>query len=197
GLHRGCRACGRPRRLLRGQAHRLRVGDRRVGVRRRRARGRALARGELLSDGVTILLAALGVDVLLGEPPAWFHPVVWMGRMQGALRRRAPSRPLLAFLWGAFMAVIGPIVAGGLTWLVLARTHGLAHWIVAVFLLKSAVAVRALATAGWSVSRPLAAGNLGAARAALRGLVSRDTKQLSARLAAAAAVESIAENASD
>jgi adenosylcobinamide-phosphate synthase len=150
-----------------------------------------------VSDGVTILLGALAMDVVLGEPPAWLHPVVWMGRMQEALRRRAPRNPLLAFFWGAFMAVAGPCVFGGTAWFVLAHTHGLERWILAVFLLKSAFAVRALATAGWSVSRPLAAGDLEAARAALRGLVSRDTKQLTAPLAAAAAVESVAENASD
>ena len=137
------------------------------------------------------------MDVVLGEPPAWLHPVVWMGRMQTALRQHAPKNPLRALVWGAFMAMIGPCVSGGLAWLILAHTHGLARLILAVFLLKSAFAVRALATAGWSVSRPLAAGNLGAARAALRGLVSRDTMHLTAPLVAAAAVESVAENASD
>jgi len=117
--------------------------------------------------------------------------------MQAALRRRAPERPLPAFLWGAFMAALGPCLFGGLAAIALSRTQGAAHWILGVFLLKSAFAVRALATAGWSVSRPLAAGNLDAARAALGSLVSRDTKALSAPLVAAAAVESIAENASD
>jgi adenosylcobinamide-phosphate synthase len=146
---------------------------------------------------VTIVLGALAVDAVLGEPPAWLHPVVWMGRMQQALRRRAPASPLPAFVWGAFMAAVGPCVSAGLAWLILAHTHGFAHWVLAVFLLKSAFAVRALATAGWSVSRPLAAGDLDAGRAALRGLVSRDTETLTVPLAAAAAVESVAENASD
>ena len=40
------------------------------------------------------------MDVVLGEPPAWLHPVVWMGRMQAALRRRAPRSPPLAFMLG-------------------------------------------------------------------------------------------------
>ena len=150
-----------------------------------------------MSDGVRILLAALAVDLVLGEPPSRLHPVVWMGRMQEALRRRAPRGPLPQLLWGAFMAAVGPCVFGGLAWLALRHTHGVLHWLLAVFLLKSAFAVRALAAGGWSVSRPLAAGNIDAARAALRGLVSRDTKALTAPLAAAAAVESVAENASD
>lgn len=150
-----------------------------------------------MSDGVTILFGALALDLAFGEPPAWLHPVVWMGRVQGALRRRAPRRAAPAFLWGAFMAAVGPGVFGGLTWLALAQTHGLVRWLLAVYLLKSAFSVRALAAAGRGVSRPLAAGHLDAARAALRSLVSRDTKILTAPLVAAAAVESVAENASD
>ena len=67
----------------------------------------------------------------------------------------------------------------------------------AVFLLKSAFAVRGLAVAAWKVSRPLGRGDLVAARAALGSLVSRDTKDLPAPLVAAAAVESVAENTSD
>jgi adenosylcobinamide-phosphate synthase len=150
-----------------------------------------------VSDEVTILLAALAADLALGEPPARFHPVVWIGRLQGALRRRAPSRPLPAFLWGGVMATLGPSLTAGLTWLALRHTHGLLRWILAVFLLKSAFAVRALATAGWNVSRPLAAGDLATARAALGSLVSRETKTLPAPLVAAAAVESVSENTSD
>jgi adenosylcobinamide-phosphate synthase len=146
---------------------------------------------------VTILVAALAFDVVLGEPPARLHPVVWMGSLQKALRRRAPSGPLPAFFWGAFMALVGPIGFGGLTWLALHHTHGVLRWLLAVFLLKSAFAVRALATAGWGVSRPLATGDLPAAASALRSLVSRETQSLSPALVAAAAVESVAENASD
>ena len=150
-----------------------------------------------MSDSVTILLGALAVDLAVGEPPAWLHPVVWMGRLHAGLRRHAPSGRLGAFLWGALMAALGPSLFGGLTWLVLRHTHGLVRWLVAVFLLKSAFAVRALATAGWKVSRPLAAGDVETARAALGSLVSRDTTALTTALMAAAAVESVAENASD
>ena len=146
---------------------------------------------------VTVLLGALAVDALFGEPPAWIHPVVWMGRVQTALRRRAPSRPAPAFLWGALMAAFGPALFGGLGWLVLHHTRGPLRWLLSVFLLKSALAVRALAVAGWQVSRPLGGGDLPAARHALRSLVSRDTTTLEAPLVAAAAVESLAENASD
>jgi adenosylcobinamide-phosphate synthase len=47
------------------------------------------------------------------------------------------------------------------------------------------------------VRRPLATGDVSRARQALRSLVSRDPSQLDAALIAAAAIESLAENASD
>lgn len=150
-----------------------------------------------MSEGVTVLLGALAIDLALGEPPPRFHPVVWMGRMQGALRRRAPRARLPAFLWGALIAIAGPSLFGGLTALALRHTEGIAHWCLATFFLKSAFAVRALAAAGRGVSRPLARGDVDAARAALASLVSRRTTDLEAPLVAAAAVESVAENASD
>ena len=40
---------------------------------------------------MSILLAALAFDLLIGEPPAALHPVVWMGNVQTWLRRRAPA----------------------------------------------------------------------------------------------------------
>jgi adenosylcobinamide-phosphate synthase len=64
-------------------------------------------------------------------------------------------------------------------------------------LLKTMFSWRTLHQAGQRVHQPLAAGNLDEARAALRWLVSRDTAELDTPLLAAAAIESLAENASD
>ena len=54
-----------------------------------------------------------------------------------------------------------------------------------------------LARAGRSVRLALEHGNVPAARSALRSLVSRERSQLTAQLAGAAAIESLAENLSD
>ena len=54
---------------------------------------------------MTILFAWL-IDLTLGEPPAHFHPVVWMGRYPRAARKRLPSTLLagaLAWLGGALL----------------------------------------------------------------------------------------------
>ena len=143
--------------------------------------GRGVARwmeenrpGDVTSD-VTILLGRARLRRRARRAPGAPAP----GRLDGQPAEGAapscPVRPLPAFLWGAFMALLGPIGFGGLTWLALHHTHGVVRWSLAVFLLKSAFAVRALAAAGWGVSRPLAAGDLTGAASALGSLVSRDT----------------------
>jgi adenosylcobinamide-phosphate synthase len=63
--------------------------------------------------------------------------------------------------------------------------------------LKPCFALRMLAEAGRSVRLALEQGDLPAARNALQSLVSRDCTELTAELAGAAAIESLAENLSD
>jgi adenosylcobinamide-phosphate synthase len=152
-----------------------------------------------MTHAALVAAGALALDLAAGEPPNVLHPVVWIGALQGALRKRAPTGKWAAFTWGAGMALLGPALFGGGAW---ALARALAGWplvqlAVEIYLLKSAFAVRALAEAGGAVGRALAAGDLEAARAGLRALVSRDARALSEPLVAAAAIESIAENSSD
>lgn len=146
-----------------------------------------------------VLGGALALDRVAGEPPAALHPVVWMGRFYGLVRRGAPRRPAAAFAWGAAMAAAGPLVFGGAAF---GLARALAPWpplamALEIYLLKSSFALRALGEAAAAVGRALAVRDLDAARLALRSLVSRDTAALGPPLLAAAAVESVAENASD
>jgi adenosylcobinamide-phosphate synthase len=151
------------------------------------------------AHAVGVLLAALAFDLLLGEPPTPLHPVVWMGRLQRRLRRLAPRSPAAAFVYGLGMAAVGPALFGLGAWLALRELDvwPVAKFLVEVYLLKSAFAVRALAGAGLTVHRELASGQLAGAREGLRSLVSRDTSSLSSSLMSAAAVESLSENSSD
>ena len=153
----------------------------------------------------TLDLAVLGLavllDALLPEPPNAMHPVVWMGKLTAAFDRRAPhDQRRRALLAGAGIAVLLPVLfaaaAGWAGW-------GLREWSAAAYviggavLLKSTFAVRGLTQAALVVARPLAEGRVDAAREGLPSLVGRDPAVLSETLVAAAAVESVAENASD
>lgn len=153
-------------------------------------------------EAALVLGGALALDLLVGEPPNLVHPVVWMGRLQRALRRRAPERPAAAFAWGTLMAISGPLLFGGGAWLLLRLLHGsplcdALRLLIAIYLLKSAFALRALGRAAAGVARALSTHDLAGARDALKSLVSRDTRALDEPRLAAAAIESVAENASD
>lgn len=147
------------------------------------------------------LASALVLDQLLGEPPPTLHPVVWIGRLATAMERRAPAAsPTAQLAYG--VALIAVVVGSGSGTAALADAHlqrlspGPRILLRAV-LLKPTFAAKELLAAAERVYAPLEAHDLGSARVALRSLVGRDPSHLDATLIAAAAVESLAENASD
>jgi adenosylcobinamide-phosphate synthase len=172
---------------------------------KQRSRGRAA-----LEEGAAVLVA-LGLDAL-GEPPAPWHPVVWYGKLIQRLARAAPQGRILQSLYGVVMLMLAAPAA----FLPAAIVHWLAKRVRAEAIhrggpcrglilyalmegmgLKPFFALRMLAEAGRSVRLSLEQGDLPAARHALQSLVSRDRSELTAELAGAAAIESLAENLSD
>jgi adenosylcobinamide-phosphate synthase len=145
-----------------------------------------------------LLLAALAIDLLAGEPPSGVHPVVWTGRGVDALTRRTPpSGARRQLVYGAGMTA-AILATAGLAGAVTERwPRRLAGDAARAWLLKSTFAVRALLLAGEEVRQRLEAGRLDEARIGLRSLVSRETASLSEGQVAAAAIESLAENLTD
>ncbi len=139
------------------------------------------------------VLLALALDTL-GEPPAWAHPVVWMGSYLKAARSRwRGSTPAGQLAEGAAGWAGGVALSAGAG--VLASRL---PWPVQGVLLKPLLARRALFAAVQEVHDALAAGNLPEARRRLSWhLVSRDTATLDASGVAGAAIASLAENISD
>ena len=156
-------------------------------------------------SNLALLAGAILFDTCFGEPPAVLHPVVWMGGVTRlAVRRLARGAPLGQLVAGVALAVAVPcLFAGGSAALLRlsSRWPGTAvavlRFAAAVWLLKSAIALRALGQAARGVAQPLARGDLVAARRGLASLCSRDAAQLDERALVAGAVESLAENASD
>lgn len=147
-----------------------------------------------------IFAGALALDLLWGEPPAALHPVVWMGRVASALERVAPRRgPVRQFLFGLLIVALVALpfaLAAALVMRVAARWPVL-EIAVGALLLKSTFAWSELGRAGRRVRDRVAAGDVSGARAALGSLCSRDPSRLESPQLLAAAIESIAENASD
>jgi adenosylcobinamide-phosphate synthase len=148
--------------------------------------------------------AAVAADAAFGEPPAWLHPTVAMGRLLAGARRRqavAAGGAAHAFAWGVSTVAAGALAAWAAGRLV-ERAAGRARDPLGVALtglaLKPALSVRALLSAAGEVERALRASDLAGARRLLAWhLVSRDTVDLSPAEVAGAAVESVAENFND
>ncbi|MDP2951687.1 MAG: adenosylcobinamide-phosphate synthase CbiB [Chloroflexota bacterium] len=156
-------------------------------------------------DGSMIAILALALalvwDLLLGEYPRPLHPVVWLGKLIAWLDKASPAQGQ----WKQTMYGTGIVlIAVGLfalpAWLLLRLLQEGPWWgylLGSVLLLKPTFALRELVQAAGRVKEQLLRGNLAEARTSVKSLVGRDTQSLDEPLIVSAAVESVAENASD
>lgn len=155
-----------------------------------------------MQNKAMVVWVALLLDVVVGEPPNRWHPVVWMGRFISRMRKSAPQtshRGLL--LYGAGITGIGSLIVGlcGLGVMAIStKLPGLLRILMRAWLLKTTFSLRGLDQAGGAVEAALRAGDLVESRRLLSWhLVSRDTSALDAPSVAGAAISSVAENTSD
>jgi len=153
----------------------------------------------LSPERVFILITALALD-RLGEPPTRWHPVGWIGKLIAVLTRYAPASPVTQLWYGVAIATL-PAVLAGLVIYRVDRIARLAPWPLRILIRGAALSwtfsLAGLERAAREVAIDLESAGLDAARQSVRSLVSRPTTSLNADEIAAAAVESLAENASD
>ena len=144
------------------------------------------------------------LDLLIGDPPGWPHPVIAIGKLisglEWLLRRLFPKTPE------------GEHLAGGLLWLTVAGIsfavpYGLLKlcydarpWLGLVLesvMCWQILAVKSLRDESIKVYEALKTGDLEAARRAVSMIVGRDVERLDGAGVARAAVETVAENSSD
>jgi adenosylcobinamide-phosphate synthase len=147
-----------------------------------------------------IVLAAAGLEAIAGYPDALHrrlpHPVAWIGGLISALEawlNRPAFSEVARRLLGVATLVILIVVSGGGGWLI-ARFGG--PWAVAL-VGALGLAQRNLFDHVRAVARPLRAGDLDSARAAVGRIVGRDVERLDADGVATAAIESLAESFCD
>lgn len=152
-----------------------------------------------------ILLFALILDALIGWPAALYrrigHPVTWLGKlishMDKSLNRtewHPPTRRLMGILTAAFIIllciVLGQIIQN-------AVGQGVLGFVISVALMWPLLAARSLYSHVENVAQPLEVMDLRGARDAVSMIVGRDPEQLDTAGVGRAAIESLAENASD
>lgn len=62
---------------------------------------------------MTVLVLAVGLDLLVGDPSNRWHPVAWIGRLITLARARAPRSPEDLALYGTFLVLIVAGLAAG------------------------------------------------------------------------------------
>ena len=151
--------------------------------------------------GIVLIIFAIAIDLVVGDPRSLPHPVVLMGRFISAFERlwnrgTAQQRRVSGFL-------LTTIVVGGvwaISWLALAlleRLHPGLALIAELWLLSTALAIKGLGDAARAVIQPLTQGDLPAARKALGMIVGRDTQNLDEAEITRGTVETVAENTVD
>jgi adenosylcobinamide-phosphate synthase len=151
------------------------------------------------------MAVAMAVDALLGWPAPLFarvgHPVTWLGRLITTVDTawNRPSDPpafrRAAGVAGALVVIAVSAVLGWVLQSVLAL--GWIQFVLVGILAWPLVALRSLDDHVAAVASPLQAGDIAGAREAVSRIVGRDPATLDEAGIARAAIESLAENASD
>lgn len=161
---------------------------------------------EAIGFHLAAMLAGYLLDLCLGDPHSMPHPVraignliVWLEKyLRPAGKKHATERGerRAGVLFVCLVLLATGSVAGGILWI--SRLGGI--WIqtvVEAVMTYYLLAARSLRDESMAVCRKLEAGDTEGARYAVSMIVGRDTKPLSEAGIARAAVETVAENASD
>ncbi len=146
------------------------------------------------------VLAAVVLDITLGDPKGWPHPVRWIGRLACAVEMPLRARIQSARQAGvaAVLTVLGAVGFTG--WFLLWASYAVHTSLgdaVSVALLYTCFAGRDLADHGLAVLRELEGGQMVEAREKLGMMVGRDTEGLDEPEIVRGTVESLAENLVD
>ena len=150
------------------------------------------------------LLLGFFLDLLLGDPSWLPHPIRAIGSLIAALektlRKLFPKRQGGELAGGAALVILVLALSGGFTLLVLWLCGQVGLWLrflAETVLCYQLLATRSLKGESMKVYQALKAGDLEGARHAVSMIVGRDTQRLDEAGVARAAVETVAENASD
>ena len=151
----------------------------------------------VLAPDPVLLLCAVVLDGLLGDPVYRWHPVRLMGHTLTAMERMLRRIGLDGYAGGCMLFLALSVCWVGVSaalafWL--NGLHPVLNGVYQVFVIYSMVALRDLCRHGMAIDR---AGDLKSARRAVSMLVGRDTSAMDAAACRRAGMESLSENAVD
>lgn len=150
-----------------------------------------------------VIIGAVILDRLIGDPRTSLHPVVVIGNFIAWLERRllrtehSQTHKKLA---GALLVAVVLTIVYILVWLIMTGLHFLHPWMAYIggaVLLSFTISTRSLAEAGREIAGFLNCGNMEQARYKVGWIVGRDTANLDTGEVTRATVETVAENIVD
>lgn len=145
------------------------------------------------------ILIAVVIDLLIGDPYFFPHPVKFMGHIivfEEKIIRRISESPKFLKAAGFFLVLINVMLAYFIPKLILNNFSGLFKEIIEIYFVYTCISARMLHYEAYKVKEALSKG-LEDARNRLKYIVGRDTTSLNESEIVAATVETVAENTSD
>ena len=145
---------------------------------------------------ICVLILAVVLDLILGEPPAALHSVVWIGKLIAFLKEKAPKTGRKTY--GIFMALTVILFSVSIAIIVMSAAHlpFVPFWaciLIQAIFLKMTFAVKCMVQPAKKI-RKILENDIETARKELITYVSRDTSKLSRPQIISAVIESISEN---
>lgn len=151
-----------------------------------------------------MIAAGFLLDLLLGDPAFFYHPVRLVGKLIEGLERfirRVFGKSERGLLFGGIVLAVSVVsITAGVSWLLVWAAERISRtlsFLLSCVMCYQLLAVKSLKTESMKVYAALKEGNLQKARKAVSMIVGRDTERLSETGVAKAAVETVAENTSD
>ncbi len=150
------------------------------------------------------LVIGFGIDLILGDPHGFPHPVILIGKMISGLeknfRRLFPATPAGEKTAGGFLWVIVAFSAALVSGCILWCCQKISPWLrlfIESIMCWQILAVKSLKDESMKVFAALKSGDIEKSRHAISMIVGRDTAKLDEKAITRAAVETVAENTSD
>lgn len=149
-----------------------------------------------------MVVAGFWVDLLLGDPHSWPHPVKVMGRLIYYLTNKF-NQPAYSSHQKRWLGIMTWIITVGLSGIIiyfilyLCRFNQLLYLLVGTYFSYTCISTQQLAIEARKIIKLLQKKDLALARQQLAMIVGRDTKNLNREEILKATIETVAENTSD
>lgn len=158
----------------------------------------------MMEWSLAALIIGFGIDLIVGDPHGFPHPVVLIGKLidvlERGLRKVFPKTASGEKIVGALIWILVVLTSSLVPVLILWLCHGISPWLrlgIESIMCWQILATKSLRDESMKVYHALESGDIDKSRYAVSMIVGRDTAALDDAGVTRAAVETVAENTSD